>query len=73
MLVLLFLFVHRLYVEDRQMIQLLLYANLSIVVGNFAFSSFKVDLYDLVIFDHFWPSDWRGNRDEFLSNSGNSR
>ena len=25
----------------------------------------KVDLYDLVIFDHFWPSDWRGNRDEF--------
>ena len=26
----------------------------------------KVDLYDLVIFDHFWPSDWRGNRDEFL-------
>ena len=33
----------------------------------------KVDLYDLVIFDHFWPSDWRGNRDEFLSNSGNSR
>ena len=34
---------------------------------------FKVDLYDLVIFDHFWPSDWRGNRDEFWSNSGNSR
>ena len=29
------------YVEDRQMIQLLLYANLSIVVGNFAFSSFN--------------------------------
>ena len=28
-------------------------------------SSFKVDLYDLVIFDHFRPSDWRGNRDEF--------
>ena len=26
---------------------------------------FKVDLYDLVIFDHFWPSEWRGNRDEF--------
>ena len=26
---------------------------------------FKVDLYDLVIFDHFGPSDWRGNRDEF--------
>ena len=25
----------------------------------------KVDLYDLVIFDHFWPSDWRGNRNEF--------
>ena len=25
----------------------------------------KVDLYDLVIFDHFWPSDWRGKRDEF--------
>ena len=25
----------------------------------------KVDLYDLVNFDHFWPSDWRGNRDEF--------
>ena len=25
----------------------------------------KVDLYDLVIFDHFWPSDWRGNQDEF--------
>ena len=24
----------------------------------------KVDLYDLVIFDHFWPSDRRGNRDE---------
>ena len=38
---LLFLFVHRLYVEDRQMIQLLLYANLSIAVGNFAFSSFN--------------------------------
>ena len=33
----------------------------------------KVDLYDLVIFDHFCPSDWRGNRDEFWSNSGNSR
>ena len=40
-LILLFLFVHRLYIEDRQMIQLLLYANLSIVVGNFAFSSFN--------------------------------
>ena len=39
--------------------------------GNLSF--FKVDLYDLVIFDHFWPSDWRGNRDEFWSNSGNSR
>ena len=25
----------------------------------------KVDLYDLVIFDHFWPSDWRENRCEF--------
>ena len=25
----------------------------------------KVDLYDLVIFDHFWPSDWSENRDEF--------
>ena len=25
----------------------------------------QVDLYDLVIFDCFWPSDWRGNRDEF--------
>ena len=24
----------------------------------------KVDLYDLVIFDNFWPSDWRGNRNE---------
>ena len=33
----------------------------------------KVDLYDLVIFDHFWLSDWRGNRDEFWSNSRNSR
>ena len=41
LLILLFLFVHRLYVEDRQMIQLLLYANLSIAVGNFAFSSFN--------------------------------
>ena len=27
-------------------------------------NALKVDLYDLVIFDHFWPSDWRGNRDE---------
>ena len=26
---------------------------------------FKVNLYDSVIFDHFSPSDWRGNRDEF--------
>ena len=34
-----FLFVHRLHVEDRQMIQLLLYAN--IAVGNSAFSSFN--------------------------------
>ena len=25
----------------------------------------KVDLYDLVIFDHFWPSNWRENRAEF--------
>ena len=40
-LILLFLFVHRLYVEDPQMIQLLLYANLSIAVGNFTFSSFN--------------------------------
>ena len=24
----------------------------------------KVDLYDLVIFDHVWPSEWRENRDE---------
>ena len=40
-LILLFLFVHRLYVEDLQMIQLLLYAKLSIAVGNFAFSSFN--------------------------------
>ena len=24
----------------------------------------KVDLYDLVISDHFWPSDRRENRDE---------
>ena len=40
-LILLFLFVHRLYIEDRKMIQLLLYANFSIVVGNFAFSSFN--------------------------------
>ena len=30
-----------------------------------AIAGLKVDLYDLVIFDHFWPSDWRGNRDEF--------
>ena len=28
-------------------------------------AAIKVDLYDLVIFDHFWPFDWRGNRDEF--------
>ena len=38
-LILLFLFVHRLYVEDRQMIQLLLYA--TIAVGNSAFFSFN--------------------------------
>ena len=45
MLILLFLFLHRLDVEDRQMIQLLLYANLSIVVGNFAFSSFEINRF----------------------------
>ena len=37
--ILLFLFVQRLYVEDCQMIQLLLYV--SIAVGNSAFSSFS--------------------------------
>ena len=36
-------------------------------------ASLKIDLYDLVIFDHFRPTDWRGNRDEFWSNFGNSR
>ena len=28
------------------------------------FTWFKVDQYDLVIFDQFWPSVWRENRDE---------
>ena len=30
-----------------------------------SYAHVKIDLYDLVIFDHFWPSDWRENGNEF--------
>ena len=38
--------------------------NTALFKTNFNFVFLKVDLYDLVIFDHFWPSDWREDRDE---------